>query len=263
MILVNLGCGHRHHPAWQNYDLVPSSEAVKPFDITKPLPLETNSCDAVYHAAVLEHIRPVDVPGFLGECVRILKPGGVLRVGIPDLEGICRLYLQKLDAAAQGVPNAEADYDWMMLELLDQMVRERSGGAMMEYFRQPEIPNVEFVLGRIGVEGQELIDLCRTQPEATVQSPLRAFLGDVKRTVKSALAGDLTSRTDFRHSGEVHQWMYDRFSLARLFRRAGLQAIQQRSARESAISNWQDYHLDVTPDGTVNKPDLIFMEGVK
>ena len=53
--------------------------------------------------------RPADAERFLREGVRVLKPGGILRVVVPDLEQIARAYLQKLsDAEAEeGVSEKE------------------------------------------------------------------------------------------------------------------------------------------------------------
>ena len=83
---VNLGCGARFHPEWTNIDLDPQGPGVIRHDLSKGIPLKDESCDAVYHAAVLEHIRRADVPAFLAECPRVQKPGGIIRIGVPDQE---------------------------------------------------------------------------------------------------------------------------------------------------------------------------------
>jgi hypothetical protein len=44
---------------------------------------------------------------------------------------------------------------------------------------------------------------------------------------------------------------------------AGLQKPVQQSAESSLIPHWIDFHLDVLPDGTVNKPDSLFMEALR
>ena len=67
----------------------------------------------------------------------------------------------------------------------------------------------------------------------------------------------------FRLAGEVHQWMYDRHSLGRLLSDAGFANIRIHSAATSDIPGWQDFHLDILPDGQVTKPDLFFMEARK
>jgi len=67
----------------------------------------------------------------------------------------------------------------------------------------------------------------------------------------------------FRLSGEVHQWMYDRVSLTRLLREAGLIEPRQHSAAGSRIAGWTGYHLDTLPGGSAIKPDLFYMEAIK
>lgn len=67
----------------------------------------------------------------------------------------------------------------------------------------------------------------------------------------------------FRLQGEIHQWMYDRYSLARLLEQTGFHHPVQRTACESATENWLQFHLDTEPDGTVYKPDSLYMEATK
>jgi hypothetical protein len=57
--------------------------------------------------------------------------------------------------------------------------------------------------------------------------------------------------------------MYDRFSLARELMAAGFHEPIVRSASESAIPDWTRFCLDAQSDGTINKPDLLFMEATK
>ena len=67
------------------------------------------------------------------ECHRVLRPGGIIRVVVPDLEGIAEAYLRGL-----AVVNAGGDstlYEWCRMELIDQAARTRSGGAMLPFLR--------------------------------------------------------------------------------------------------------------------------------
>ncbi len=67
----------------------------------------------------------------------------------------------------------------------------------------------------------------------------------------------------FRLSGEVHQWMYDRYSLVCLLTKCGFRSPRVCTAAESAIPNWTGYNLDSDSDGVVYKPDSLFMEAFK
>jgi len=274
---LNLGCGGRSHPGWINIDIAARGPGVIRHDLSRGIPLRDASCDVVYHAAVLEHLRRPDAVALLAECFRVLKPGGVLRVGVPDLEQICRLYLSRLASALAGESAAAADYDWVMLELCDQAVREKSGGGMAEYLRRSPLPNEPFVLERIGEEGRELLAALRAREArrgVTFAGALRRVLRGLRSLPAAArrlVAGVLLGARDrraleigrFRLCGEVHQWMYDRFSLARLLREAGFHEVLARDAAASRIPDWGSYHLDTLPDGRVIKPDLFFMEAVK
>jgi SAM-dependent methyltransferase len=277
---VNLGCGKRHHPDWINIDLTSTEPGVIQHDLSQGIPLPDASCEVVYHAAVLEHMRREDALTFLRECHRVLMPGGIIRVGVPDLERLCHLYLSRLQAACDGDEAAAHDYDWIMLELYDQTVREKSGGGMKDFLRRNPLPNDAFVYSRIGEEGRMIINALHNQSEPKVNaktinlgisSRLRRRLGALPGSTKRCLLRLLLDSNDmraleigrFRMAGEVHQWMYDRYSLARLLREAGfLNPIVQKPA-SSQIPGWNDYHLDVLPDGGVIKPDLFFMEATK
>ena len=77
---------------------------------------------------------------------------------MPDLEGIARAYLRTLEHAAGGHERARHDYEWMMLELYDQTVRESSGGCMATYMGRDELPNKEFVVARVGLEVERAVE---------------------------------------------------------------------------------------------------------
>lgn len=247
MKLLNLGCGERRHSDWINVDFTSHSPEVLAHDLKKPLPFPEGEFDAVYHSHVLEHLPRPAAPGFLAECRRVLRPGGVIRVAVPDLERIVRTYLELLEGALAGDQTARERYEWIMLELFDQMVRNVSGGEMLAYWKRNPIPAEDFVFERVGSEARNCIaGLRAAEPEpepAPVNDPIR--IGQ------------------FRLSGEVHQWMYDRYSLGRLLEQAGFREIAARSAHESAIPGFSGFLLDVEPNGCVRKPDSFFMEALK
>jgi len=64
-------------------------------------------------------------------------------------------------------------------------------------------------------------------------------------------------------TGELHRWMYDRHSLGQLLAQAGFRGVQRQSADTSLIAGWTEFHLDTNADGSVYKPESLFMEGVK
>jgi predicted SAM-dependent methyltransferase len=251
--LLNLGCGTRFHSEWINIDLVSSRPEVMAHDLSRGIPLRDESCDVVYHSHVLEHIRRQDVKLFLAECRRVLRPGGVLRVAVPDLEKICRLYLEKLDRAAAGDAQAAAEYQWMVLEMYDQAVREHWRSPMWEYLYEHPRGSREFVEKRIG--GVPIIPSTNEHARSWKRTLLRHL--SQWKPFRAYMIGR------FRLSGVIHQWMYDRFSLAQVLRVAGFEDPVQQSALTSRVPNWTKYNLDTEPDGTVYKPDSLFMEAFK
>lgn len=248
--LLNVGCGGHAHGNWMNLDIAPQSPDVFDHNVTAPLPFPDATFDAVYHSHVLEHLSKSRAPTFLQECLRVLKPGGVLRVAVPDLERICALYLELLAKADCGDEDAAHRYDWILLELLDQMTRTSTGGEMLSHLMRVPLHAEDFIIERIGREGKRL--LAHIRGIAQGKPPL-----DPPHPQSAEEIGH------FRLSGEIHQWMYDRFSLARALRDAGFIDCRKVGADESRIPHFPAYQLDTEPDGGVRKPDSLFMEAVK
>lgn len=276
MRYLNLGCGHRFHSQWTNVDFRSAAKEVISHDLSQGIPFSNNSFDVVYHSHVLEHFSKVQAKFFLKECYRVLRPQGILRVVVPDLEQIARLYLETLENTNHS-SHFKDNYEWILIELLDQIVRTSSGGEMVSYVSNENIPNFEFVLSRLGSEVSYLVEFGREQYKFQVnkknsKSKLKSIYHFLRYSKfrKEVLLQFILGREyealrigRFRQSGEVHQWMYDRFSLATLFKELSLKSIVRRTASESYIPSWIEFNLDTEPDGTVYKPDSLFMEAIK
>lgn len=280
MKYLNLGCGNRFHPAWINVDFVSTGAGVIAHNLNEGIPFPDNSFDVVYHSHVLEHFAKDDAPGFLKECYRVLKPGGIIRMVIPDLEQIVRVYLLALEEAEAGSQEWQQNYDWIMLELLDQTVRNKSGGNMKSYLANPDLSNQQFILGRCGREAESILE---TNKSKNLSGNLNKYINKAGRVIKNpflivskskdlihipikAISGKNYERWrigKFRQGGEIHQWMYDRFSLKRLLYNQGFESVILRQPNESYIEGWLSFHLDTEPDGRIYKPDSLFMEAKK
>jgi predicted SAM-dependent methyltransferase len=249
--LLNLGCGNKYHPDWINVDFHSTGKGVIAHNLTEGLPFEDNSFDVVYHSHLLEHFPRRHTPVFLRECFRVIKDGGIIRVVIPDLEQIAKYYLSLLEKSLQGDKDARKQYEWIMLELFDQMVRNVSGGEMLEYWKQDPIPAESFVIERMGSEVLNVITNIRNNKNKYIENPKEKSLSNPQKI------------GEFRLSGEIHQWMYDRYSLGVLLRQVGFKDVKVCLANESQIPNFNFYLLDIEPDGSARKPDSLFMEGMK
>lgn len=124
--MLNIGCGSIYHKDWINIDFNSKSKDVINHNILKGLPFESNSIDVIYNSSVLEHFSKSDGEALMKEISRVLKPKGIVRFAIPNMEEIARIYLDKLKEV-QSNKDAEIDYDWMILEFLDQFVRTNPG----------------------------------------------------------------------------------------------------------------------------------------
>jgi SAM-dependent methyltransferase len=61
-------------------------------DVRKRFPFRDASVSCIYSSQMLEHLRKEDAMRCLSECYRVLKPGGVLRIHVPDLDGMITQY---------------------------------------------------------------------------------------------------------------------------------------------------------------------------
>lgn len=81
---LNLGCGPNLRSGWLNIDLTHSKSDVQ-LDLREVWPFENNSVTRVYSEHVFEHFDfPAEVQHFMAESLRVLKPGGIFDVGVPD-----------------------------------------------------------------------------------------------------------------------------------------------------------------------------------
>jgi len=95
-LLVNLGCGPEGKSGWINVDAIPYPDVNCLFDCRKSLPFQDNSVKGIFTEHFFEHLDYHDeVPYFLKECQRVLQPGGVMRISVPDGEAYMRAYCQE------------------------------------------------------------------------------------------------------------------------------------------------------------------------
>jgi SAM-dependent methyltransferase len=272
--LLNFGCGMAFHPGWVNLDSSADFPGVIRHDLRRGLPFADESFDAVYGSHVLEHLEPEAGARLLRECHRVLKPFGVARIVVPDLEAIAMLYLESLAQAAAGDVDAAFRYDWAMLELYDQSVRTASGGRMASCLdRHLDEREARFVESRIGAEAVQLshgVSPVRRAPLQRVLRRVRSVARALRTHAASACAWLFLGREgaaalregQFRRSGEVHQHMYDRFSLKRAMELAGFAEVRGCSAGESGIPDFARHGLEVR-NGQPRKPDSLYLEGHK
>ena len=129
LLRINVGCGRTPVPGWKNYDSSPSVKlAYRPFlgaliqkfgrvteeqkefiryvkatnirfaDVTKKIPEADSSADVIYSCHMVEHIERDEALAFFAEAQRVLKPGGIIRIAVPDIRWHVDNFLEDGDA---------------------------------------------------------------------------------------------------------------------------------------------------------------------
>jgi glycosyltransferase involved in cell wall biosynthesis len=90
---LHIGCGQNIFEDWINIDIEAFNPGVNlTWDIRNKLPFEDASCGFVYNENVFEYLTVEEGLFFLEECRRVLQPGGVLRIAMPDLKDVVDNY---------------------------------------------------------------------------------------------------------------------------------------------------------------------------
>ena len=169
---------------------------------------------------------------------------------------------------------AEANYDWILLEMYDQTVRNIPGGLMANYLERTVLINKTYVLGRIGCVGRLIRDKLVNEKGNTAPQAAGGILFDYARKIlrnmnykkmRQRCLNVLLTREEriclqvgrFRQAGEIHYWMYDRFSLSKLLMHLGF-----KSPSDSDVPDWGKYELDVK-NQCVYDPTSLFIEAYK
>jgi predicted SAM-dependent methyltransferase len=124
---LNLGCGSVRPSAWTNTDSsinahlqrIPlfgrlvrkafrtveyNENNVVYMNLNRRWTYRSNSVDIVYASHLFEHLSRASADLFLKESYRCLKPGGVIRIVVPDLYKICKRYIETFETTNEADP---------------------------------------------------------------------------------------------------------------------------------------------------------------
>lgn len=117
---LNLGCGLQAPDGWVNIDrllnlmldrtplvkkalraarvlqpahMVSWPRNIKMMNVLKPFPYEEGEVEAIYSSHMLEHLYYNQAQAVLRECHRVIQPGGVIRLALPDGREWARLLM--------------------------------------------------------------------------------------------------------------------------------------------------------------------------
>lgn len=91
-LCLNLGCGPNAMPGWVNLDAARGEGIDVVWDLRRGLPFADESCTAIFGEHVIEHMPKEAAESMARECLRVLQPGGILRLSTPDAGRYLRSY---------------------------------------------------------------------------------------------------------------------------------------------------------------------------
>jgi predicted SAM-dependent methyltransferase len=92
-VYFNIACGPFPLAGFTNLDLSAMAPEVMPWDCRWNLPADDDSARGIRMEHFLEHVETrQELPSLLEDCKRVLRPGGVLRIIVPDAERYLRAY---------------------------------------------------------------------------------------------------------------------------------------------------------------------------
>jgi predicted SAM-dependent methyltransferase len=167
VLKLNLGCGANFLEGWQNHD--------QDVDLVKPLPWGNASAQFILLEHVLEHFSSAPAYQLLEECWRVLVPGGVVRICVPDVTLVAgnadyNEFMARHGWGNSGVRAIACSHGHQMLWTYDSlaMVLQSIGfnvvKAAPRTSRHPQLCNVE---GHHKVVGERINDIETLVVEAT------------------------------------------------------------------------------------------------
>ena len=89
---LHLGCGNIRLPGFCNVDILTTAAVDVVSDISKLDNFADDSIELIYACHVLEHFSHDDAVNVLLRWFDVLKPGGELRISVPDIDRIVKIY---------------------------------------------------------------------------------------------------------------------------------------------------------------------------
>lgn len=108
---LQIGSGPNILEGWCNTDIFPNDKRVALMDARKPFPFSDNCFNYIFCEHLIEHLEYQEGLRMLGECFRVLKPGGKIRIATPDLKYLVDLYnIEKTDVQRREIARVVDTY---------------------------------------------------------------------------------------------------------------------------------------------------------
>ena len=232
------------------------------------------------------HAFGLEQPGFFA-----LRHAGAQTMAGPSLESSGLLSAERQERLKQidpaiirwdlrhGIPFGDGSFDAVYhSHFLEHIDREFAPGLLKECRRVLKVGGILRVvvpdLESLIVEYQAAVQAMDTDRPAAAKLHHQAVVNLFDQMVRQEASGareqtgwvrrvEEKVRGGAAATGELHRWMYDRHSLSQLMIQTGFRDVQRQSADVSSVTRWTEFTLDTNADGSVYKPQSLYMEGVK
>jgi SAM-dependent methyltransferase len=106
-------------------------DEVVQMDLAKRFPWDDDSARAIYSSHMVEHLSRTQARHVLGQCLRVLVPGGVLRLVLPNLNGAVARYLDAKRAGNPRAADALVEFLYMAPEQGEVSLLRRAGYRLL------------------------------------------------------------------------------------------------------------------------------------
>jgi predicted SAM-dependent methyltransferase len=158
---LHLGCGMRVIPGFRHVDIIDAPHIDNRCSADKLVDFADSSVDLIYASHLLEHFGRYEVELVLREWFRVLKPGGVIRIAVPDFAAVVSLYEQ------EGLKDG-----------MSGLVGLICGGQRNQYDFHKTIfdePYLRFLLAKVGFSRVQRWDW-RTTDHATIDDYSQSYI---------------------------------------------------------------------------------------
>jgi predicted SAM-dependent methyltransferase len=136
---LHLGCGMYPLKGWLNIDLAGLNVDLRWNLNTTPFPFYSNTIDAIFHEHTLEHLTAQKGLNLTRDCYRMLRSGGILRLGVPD----ARRYFE----AYAGINQTFLSANWGMNEPIYVLNAEIYGSSHKQMYDERALYRLLLVCG--------------------------------------------------------------------------------------------------------------------
>jgi predicted SAM-dependent methyltransferase len=155
-LMINIGAGRSGRPGWINIDAFEAAQISIVCDCRDRLPFPDGAARGIFAEHFLEHLDYYsEGPAFFRECFRVLRPGGTLRVVVPDAERYLRAYCEDGWAPLIALRKLQSDLTdpWMHVRVKTKMelvniVFRQFGEHKFAY----DFETIELMLSEIGFD---------------------------------------------------------------------------------------------------------------